>query len=450
MKTHILLLIVGLGLAYTLMKTVHTPEHMITPGMTIYAHSEIATDCFACHTPFLGATPEKCIDCHKVDEIGLRTTKGEPIVGEKKVRFHQQLIESDCVACHSDHKGVQPFRPINRFSHSLLDKDLQKQCDGCHDKPKDKLHRKFEAECSQCHTQDKWREATFSHKTLKPEVLEQCDSCHEVPRDDKHRKFKTISCASCHGNEAWEPALFEHKKLPAAELKQCLNCHEKPDDKRHRKFKENCNSCHGYKDWEAVDFKHEKLSPAELAQCLACHSKPDDKRHRKFKENCDSCHGYKEWDEVDFKHSKLPPAELKQCQSCHESPRDSLHRSTKLSCGECHSQEAWEPATFKHDKYFRFDRHHRDDCDTCHENGDYSKYTCYSCHEHSPRRIRGEHLEEGIRDFENCVECHRSGNEHEAEHIWRQKRYEQRSDGNSTFYSREREWGEHEYEDDDD
>jgi hypothetical protein len=44
---------------------------------------------------------------------------------------------------------------------------------------------------------------------------------------------------------------------------------------------------------------------------------------------------------------------------------------------------------------------------------DYSRYTCYGCHEHSPEKIRREHIEEGIRDFKNCVECHRSADEHD-------------------------------------
>lgn len=47
------------------------------------------------------------------------------------------------------------------------------------------------------------------------------------------------------------------------------------------------------------------------------------------------------------------------------------------------------------------------DCVTCHKGGVYSTYTCYGCHEHTPAKIRAEHEEEGIRDFENCVECHR-------------------------------------------
>lgn len=44
---------------------------------------------------------------------------------------------------------------------------------------------------------------------------------------------------------------------------------------------------------------------------------------------------------------------------------------------------------------------------------DYSRYTCYGCHEHTPDNIRREHIEEGIRDFDNCVECHRNADEHD-------------------------------------
>ena len=50
---------------------------------------------------------------------------------------------------------------------------------------------------------------------------------------------------------------------------------------------------------------------------------------------------------------------------------------------------------------------------TCHVRNDYSAYTCYGCHEHTPANIRREHVDEGIRQFDNCVECHRSADEHD-------------------------------------
>ncbi len=238
MKYKITTIFVAIVLATLVWLTISHPETMISPGKPIDAHAEVASDCFACHTSFLGSTPGKCIECHKVDEIGIRTTQGLPVDKEdKNAAFHQQLIEEDCVACHSEHKGVQPFRPIGQFSHQLV----------------------------------------------KPNLIEECNDCHT-------------------------------------------------------------------------------------------------------------------------------------------NPGDSLHRQITGKCSTCHSQERWTPATFDHNEYFRFDKHHRTECETCHVDNNYDNYTCYGCHEHSRSKIRHEHAEEGIRDYEQCTECHRSGNEHEAKRIWKSKR----------------------------
>ncbi len=232
-KTVLVIILVNLAAVLVLLFT--HPHLMVSPGKLMDAHQELTTDCFACHSPFRGSPPQKCIVCHKVNEIGLLTTKGVPIGGEKKnVAFHQKLIEDDCVACHSDHKGVKAFRPIGQFSHSLLDPTLEQQCDGCH-----------------------------------------------------------------------------------------------------------------------------------------------------------------------------------------RSPGDALHQRLKGNCGECHTQKAWKPATLDHDPHFRFDRHHTTECSTCHVENNYGTYSCYGCHEHSRSKIREEHIEEGIQDYENCVECHRSGDKEEAERIWK-------------------------------
>jgi len=114
-----------------------------------------------------------------------------------------------------------------------------------------------------------------------------------------------------------------------------------------------------------------------------------------------------------FNHVLLQKATLDQCQSCHKSPADSLHRQISGNCSQCHNQNKWMPATFDHSKYFELDPDHNASCVTCHEGNDYSRYTCYGCHEHSPSSIRREHIEEGIRDFDNCVECHQSANKHD-------------------------------------
>ncbi len=267
MKNNIFIIIVSINLFVLVLLAILAPNLMLSPGKPIDAHAELATDCFACHSPLIGSTADKCIACHKVAEIGLKTTKGLTISGEKKnVAFHQKLVEEDCVACHSDHKGVKAFRPISQFSHSLLEPALQKQCD-----------------------------------------------------------------------------------------------------------------------------------------------------------------------------------------SCHSSPQDALHQKVKGNCAQCHSEDAWIPATFDHDDYFLFDRDHNTECETCHMENDYSNYTCYGCHEHSRSKIREEHYEEGIRDYETCVDCHRSSDEDEAERIWRSKYFGSAQSGSydTKRYNRKK-YGHDDDDDDDD
>ena len=270
-----LLVLVALAFVY--------PHLMVSPGPLIPGHVALTTDCFACHAPLRGAATERCIACHAVADIGLRSTTGVPIEPAQagtptgvKLSFHQELIEKDCMACHSDHAGPRlTQRSRNPFSHELL------------------------------------REGTRAN----------CDSCHAAPDNTMHRSL-SVGCVKCHETTGWKPASFDH--------------------------------------------------------------------------------------------AVLPQAELNRCETCHKAPSDRLHRQMKGSCSQCHSTKAWEPATFDHDKFFRLDRDHDAPCATCHVTDDYSKYTCFGCHEHTPANVRREHVKEGIRNFENCVKCHRSADEDAA------------------------------------
>jgi hypothetical protein len=64
------------------------------------------------------------------------------------------------------------------------------------------------------------------------------------------------------------------------------------------------------------------------------------------------------------------------------------------------------------------------ECDVWHQDAprSYRTYTGYGCHEHSPEEIREEHLEEGIRDFDDCMRCHPTGREDEAKQLTRRGR----------------------------
>jgi len=314
------------------------PHLMVSPGKLIDGHRAHETDCFACHSAFSGVSAEKCTACHKVSDIGLSSTKGIPLVTkEPKVAFHQELTKSNCMACHSDHRGVLRYRDPGIFSHELLVPATQETCEACHKSPQDDSHRRPIAEkCSTCHVTKRWHLVHFDHDTLDTAAKEKCASCHEVPADSMHRRPIAEKCSRCHGVEKWRPAHFDHESLE--------------------------------------------------------------------------------------------PSELEQCASCHEVPTDALHEQSETTCRKCHGFDRWTPASFDHDEYFVFDRDHNAKCTVCHTTKDYSEFTCYGCHEHSPKNVRKEHVEEGISDYEDCVRCHRSADEDEAERIWKSIRRGQPGD----------------------
>ena len=181
---------------------------------------------------------------------------------------------------------------------------------------------------------------------------------------------------------------------------------------------------------------HAPLQGADSQRCITCHQPATIGKlsstgmplikplttvpfHQGLRTNdCVACHsdhaGVKRFRQAGrFDHTLLKRDIGEQCQTCHQAPKDALHRQVTGTCTQCHAQDKWVPATFDHDKYFVLDRDHTTTCATCHERNDYSRYTCYGCHEHTPQNIRREHVEEGIRDFANCVECHRSADEHD-------------------------------------
>lgn len=192
----------------------------------------------------------------------------------------------------------------------------------------------------------------------------------------------------------------------------------------HKQLETDCFACHRM--WRG--------STAE--RCVACHAPKDIGRvttrglpivrartivpfHQELiQDDCTACHidhaGTKRYQwQGRFDHALLKAAARDRCEACHQAPRDSLHQQIDGNCGKCHSQTRWTPATFDHDRYFVLDRDHNTRCVTCHVRNDYSRYTCYGCHEHSLGKIRSEHIEEGIDKFDDCVECHRSADEHD-------------------------------------
>ncbi len=253
------------------------PHRMINPGELSQGHQNLDNKCLSCHQPFWGISNDKCISCHKLATIGKDTLFAlDTLTNKNKVLFHESFINQDCIACHTDHKGVDPKLSLGKFEHSLITKPV---------------------------------------------------------------------------------------------LNNCVSCHKSPDNELHKQLTTDCKSCHNTSDWKAAKtFNHELITGLNKNNCI----------------------------------------------SCHQSPKDEFHQSVKTNCNECHTTQKWLPSTFNHSSFFVLDKDHSPNkCSTCHVNNDFKTYTCYGCHEHSEAKIRSEHLEEGIRDFQDCVLCHKSADEHD-------------------------------------
>lgn len=127
-----------------------------------------------------------------------------------------------------------------------------------------------------------------------------------------------------------------------------------------------------------------------------------------------------------FTHDALAASRRQDCASCHSlaRPADALHREAGGACASCHATSAWKPATFAHERWFVLDRDHAVACRTCHaQPGNFKRYTCYGCHEHTPARMRDEHREERVtdRELDDCVRCHRSADEREGRERGRER-----------------------------
>lgn len=244
----------------------------------------------------------------------------------------------------------------------------------------------------------------------------ECFACHLPLRGSSSDK-----CVTCH--KVASIGITTSKGTPLTLKKTKVPFHQKLVGR-------DCVACHsdhaGVAQYRVAGrFSHQSLDEATRNQCATCHQRPGDALHRLAGEQCRQCHGLEKWQPAQFQHDLLSAAQRQECASCHQgkAPGDNLHRQTSGKCGQCHTVTQWKPATLDHEKLFAFDRDHHVKCNLCHPRDDYQAYTCYGCHEHSAGKVREEHLEEGIRDFERCVLCHRNANQDDAERLWKSGRW---------------------------
>jgi hypothetical protein len=261
------------------------PEATVSPGDLVGGHQDIAADCFRCHSVFRGTPQEKCVACHEIAAIGLRLTSGVPIARtEQTPPFHQALLESECIACHSDHLGTGRPGANALFTHEVLRKDVLASCGDCHGDsiPKDDLHRAAPHTCGSCHGFEAWKPATFDHALLASDRQRMCIRCHADvrPSDDLHRQAGD-ACETCHGTKAWKPATFEHQEYFRFDRNhpggKCQSCHPETLDRY------TCYGCHEHTP-RSIAGEHREEGIADFEDCVKCHRSGDeDEAEKRFR-----------------------------------------------------------------------------------------------------------------------------------------------------------------------
>ncbi len=363
----------------------------------VSSHAEIGNNCGACHTaPWdASAMADRCVICHSdiADQMkqvatlhGLLANKGSDVLA--------------CYDCHPEHRGATASlvdMSGQQFPHDALGFSLKEH------------QRNFNLApltCQDCHGSD--------IKTFDQTTCQNCHGQHDASFMQSHVIAYGANCLGCHTGANRFGEGFNHNSF-AFKL-----------DGKHASVK--CDQCHAGAQ-KLTDFVS---APKD---CFSCH-KQNDPHAGQFGTDCSGCHSPAAWNQVTFDHSKsnfpLTGAHANvACQQCHANGQFKGLSTTCVSChaepavhagqfgtdcASCHSTTAWSPATFNGQQH-TFPLNHGErggtvSCVTCHPNN-FTTYTCYGCHEHNQQEIASKHLEEGISNFSNCVQCHPTGREHD-------------------------------------
>jgi len=359
----------------------------------VNSHDQIS-ECKACHSaPWeRDIMADRCLACHT--EIAAQMLN----VAELHGAINQKDPTLACLDCHREHRGATASLTEmgeNVFPHEALGYSLnghqltaKKEAFICTDCHHEDISVFASDSCVSCHNE---MDIVFTQAHLLS-FGQECLACHDgvdqYGDDFNHNNFvfqltgghTEATCTGCHLDAR---TILDLQSAP----QDCYSCHRQ-HDAHNGQFGNQCEACHTPNDWEGVSFDH-SLSNFPLT---GAHSTV----------NCERCHI-----------NEVFVGTSAECVACHAELQEHMGQFG-TDCAACHTTTAWSPATFSGDHTFPLNHGEQGtvSCATCHP-VNYTTYTCYGCHEHSEANIRGEHLEEGISDFQNCVECHADGREHD-------------------------------------
>jgi hypothetical protein len=357
----------------------------------VTSHAETGGDCEACHVaPWESETmADRCTACH--------TTIAEQM--RDVATMHGTLMHDNpnlgCRHCHPEHRGAEAA--LTRmddaaFPHEAVGFSLNGHqqtaarapfpCDDCHQGDVTTFNL---ITCDACHRQVDPAFMTAHTLSFGPACLDCHDGVDRFDENFDHNVFSFqitgkhvgLACVQCHINAR---GLGDF----AVKLQNCYSCHHR-DDPHAGRFGLSCVDCHTAEGWSPAKFDHD-LAGFKLEGAHA-------------QVSCETCH-------VNRQFQGTPT----DCYSCHQ--QDDEHNGQYgTDCVVCHATAAWTPAEFNGQHTFPLNHGDGATCATCHP-ASFTTYTCYGCHEHREGEVREKHLDEGIGTFQNCMECHPTGEEH--------------------------------------
>lgn len=303
-------------------------------------------------------------------------------------------------------------------------------------------HETFPGECSLCHVPERWdvlrEDFSFDHAKETGHPLEgahanaACLRCHNdrgpvavyAARGcrgchfDPHKATLGPDCSRCHGESSWNPTglIADHARtrfplVGMHAVTPCESCHPLSKVGEFRGVPTDCALCHSDDLARATSPDH--LASGWTSGCERCHSSRgwggSNFQHSFFPLNgahgalaCDSCHA-----------GGVFTGLSSDCYSCHQDDYQAapghVAQSFSTNCLQCHSTAGWGGAVFNH--RFPLRGPHDKTCDTCHQGGNTSTFTCLVCHEHNRTKMDDKHKEERgySYDSQRCVQCHPNG-----------------------------------------
>jgi hypothetical protein len=269
MKAFLIILITASAIALSAL----SPHLMLNPGKLSQGHIKNEKECSSCHQLLSGVSSERCMKCHKLEEIGLQQWEQDSSnKGKEAVLFHSKLIETECTACHTDHNGRDAELSLTSFNHTLLPANILATCNSCHATPKDSLHTMVNISCNNCHNINKWKlTGPFDHGQVRASLRNNCTACHQKPADDFHQDLLE-NCNKCHSTEHWIPADFDHDsyfQLDRDHNVKCATCHATNNYKAYT-----CYGCHEHSEARIRD-EHLEEGITNFTDCASCHQSGD-------------------------------------------------------------------------------------------------------------------------------------------------------------------------------